>query len=463
MHLVSERPLPGEPLELEPFDWDELLSLIKERRVVPVVGRELLVMEGPDPGALLESQLAGELAAELGVRTEHLPQPLELHRVAFEYLERRRDQNRAYSRTKLLLDKLLPRPSELLLQLAAIPGFDLFLSTTVDGLLVTALDQVRYGGRRETLDLAFSPYRQVENLPPQGLPPGSSAVYRLFGRASPSRDFALTEADLLEFVHALQSDRRRPNSLFDFLRDRHLLFLGCGFPDWLARFFIRTIKDEPFVASDRARSEMVVDRRLQNDPDLILFLRHFDTKVMWKGGAAQFVPELLRRWREATPATAAPLERRHQRRMAENAVFLSYAREDRLIVQRVADALEAAGIDAWFDERALDPGADFDADIRENILRCSLFLPFISRHTEAVRESYFRAEWHYAITRAFRIARSVPFILPVAVDDVSESGPHIPLEFRERHWFRLEQGQQLPSLVDEVRRQVRRLRASQYE
>ena len=84
------------------------------------------------------------------------------------------------------------------------------------------------------------------------------------------------------------------------------------------------------------------------------------------------------------PATAVQRFLPPQREMPENAVFISYAREDLPAVQKLKTALDAAGITTWFDMDRLESGDDYDLKIRGNIARCSYFLPVcIDGTTEA--------------------------------------------------------------------------------
>jgi len=52
------------------------------------------------------------------------------------------------------------------------------------------------------------------------------------------------------------------------------------------------------------------------------------------------------------------------------AVFLSYASEDSQPVQRIADALRAAGIEVWFDKNELRGADAWDRKIRQQIRDC---------------------------------------------------------------------------------------------
>src|SRR5262249_41180073 len=123
-------------------------------------------------------------------------------------------------------------------------------------------------------------------------------VYHLLGRVSASPDYVVTEEDTLEFVSALQSESRRPNTLFDDLKSSHLLILGCNLSNWLARFFLRTTKGQKLsLQRDQGEIEVLVDASAAADHELVVFLGHFSptTRIMpWN--PREFVSELHRRW-----------------------------------------------------------------------------------------------------------------------------------------------------------------------
>jgi hypothetical protein len=442
---------------LTPFDWDEFMLFVRDRRVIPIVGRELMTVGG----ATFDTLVARALAEDLKVELKPGESPT-VSRVAAHHLEANgRRTTRLYSRLKIVVDRLNAEVPAPLRQLAQVSDFDLFVSTTFDQLLENALRLERPAA--DVSSFSFSPFATVQDLPQSWTADQRrAAVFQIFGRASPYADYALTEEDLLEFMHALQSESKRPRRLFDALREHHLLFLGCGFPDWLSRFFIRTMNNERFFDPQR-RSEFVADARLERDEALSGFLRQYDTHLYAPGDAVEFVSELHRRWtseKREQPSAARPT---NTSSMPEGAVFLSYARENQQAVRLVHDALEEQGIPVWFDERELTPGIAWDREIQENILRCSLFLPFVSRETESRVEGYFRSEWQLAIDRSRRIARSVPFIIPVSLDGTNETAPHVPSEFRQWQWAQLAGSGPNENFVSHVKQSLRRVRAPQFQ
>ena len=80
----------------------------------------------------------------------------------------------------------------------------------------------------------------------------------------------------------------------------------------------------------------------------------------------------------------------------QGAVFLSYASQDIDAAKRIRDALQAGGVEVWFDQTTLRGGDVWDTKIRRQIHECTLFVPVISRHTQERAEGYFRREWNLA-------------------------------------------------------------------
>jgi hypothetical protein len=122
-------------------------------------------------------------------------------------------------------------------------------------------------------------------------------------------------------------------------------------------------------------------------------------------------------------------------------VFLSYASEDRAAAQMLRDALPGLGLEVWYDESALHGGDAWDQKIRNQIRDCDFFMPIISAQTEARHEGYFRREWRMAVDRSHDMADDHTFLLPVVIDDTSQSGARVPEKFFAVQWSRLPGGQ----------------------
>ena len=253
----------------------------------------------------------------------------------------------------------------------------------------------------------------------------------------------------------MQSKSAAAEHLFDALRDSHLLFIGCAFPDWLSRFVLRIAKSRQ-LSLRRTEMELLVGSLANRDSDLVVFLRHFSPRTKIAScSPAEFVGELAARYTSRAADSAATranlpgeaLLRSSDARetgnagMSPGAVFLSYTHEDQAAARRLRDFLEEeAGVDVWLDTRRLEAGDDWAHKIRRNIKSCSYFMPLISAAATRRDEGYFRREWSLAVERAMDFADSAPFIIPVTIDDTDQDADGVPDRFLKSQWARLPGG-----------------------
>ncbi|MDX2185367.1 MAG: toll/interleukin-1 receptor domain-containing protein [Opitutaceae bacterium] len=465
MSLSTSSVAPG--VDASTFDddaWDDLLNYIEEKRVIPIVGPELLSVEAETGPVNLYSWLAPRLAQRLGVPNEELPHSPTLNDVVVRFLARRGRREDAYSRLRTILRESSFQPSPALRQLAEITDFDLYISTTFDTLLEDAINTARFGGQKGADSIAYAP-NKVADLACERDQLNRPTVYQLLGKLSASPTYVLSDEDTLEFMCALQSDAYCPEKLFAALAENHLLVLGGGFPDWLMRLFLRLAKRRR-LSDPRDVGEVFADRLGVSEASLVFFLRKVSSRTqVYAEGAEAFVAELHRRWRKrqglsggtVAPmvASAAPMEPRRflapAKEMPEGAVFISYTRDDLAAVQRIKSGLDAAGIVTWFDMDQLGTGDDFDRKIQRNIARCSFFVPIISDATQRRIEGYFRREWSWAIERTRGMAEGAAFILPVCIDQTSESSALVPDKFKQYHWTRMPGGEISADFVTRLR------------
>jgi hypothetical protein len=446
--------------------WVDLLENIDNNRVIPVLGSELLRFPLDGKDVSFSELLAPRLGEMLKVGVSESDAGADPVNVLIgQHLARGgRPQEVNQAIRTVLNDTKLATPGPLL-KLARIRQFKLFVTTTYDTFMEQAINEARFGGDRKAESLAYSP-NDVQDIPCEAKNLSRPTVYHLLGRISATPNYALTEEDRLEFLYSLPTGKKRPQMLFDELRQNHLLLIGNRFPDWLARFFIRLAKGDRLVAR-RESFETIADGLMQHDQNLVLFLKNFSygTQIYPGDGAVQFVDELWDRYRErfGESGEESPADRAAEQAaaMPDGAVFISYAHEDREAAEQIQYALELKGVDVWFDKRRLQAGDIFDLEIQRNIQKCSLFLPLVSAHTESRLEGYFRKEWKMAATRSLGIAEGLQFILPVVVDDTPETGVRVPEEFNKTHWSRLGGGKVTKEFADRIVQLVREYRLRQ--
>jgi hypothetical protein len=418
----------AKPLEMtDILFWDPLLELIEEGRVIPVVGRDLLVGAN---GNTLYAEVAARLAARLGLPFQPSSGD-ELNEVAYRHLAGGGSLRELYPTVKIVAGQVLkgfPIP-EILRQLARIRPLKLFVSTTFDPLLAHALNQERATGRAETQTIAYAP-NEVKDLPRDWkLDHVPGYVYHLLGALSAEPNYVVTQEDTIEFFCSLQSETRRPPLLFDELKKQSLLILGNRFGDWVSRFFMRMSKGEPL--SVPGKPDYLADSASADD-NLVLFLRLFSrgTKVYTSGNAVQFVEELYRRW-SARSGDDDVAQQPPAGQKPPGAVFLSYASEDWKAAEKLKKLLEAEGMEVFFDKDRLEGGDEWEKKIRRNIRQCSLFVPLISRNALTRERRYFRVEWNDAIEIEKMTPPGEVFLLPIVIDDTEPQHESLPARFHQ--------------------------------
>jgi len=453
--------LPAAPI-LPEREWDKLLSLMRKGELIPVIGPELMcIPRGAEPAARLYDLWGMALAEQRGIEvpTADAETPF-LYRVA-NRLSVNPDiplGDLEYDIHDVICNSTWPVPAALL-QLAEISDFPLYLTTTIDHLLETALLRDR-GEQWPAEVIAFKGGGSaVDTDLPGGFRPGPRpTIFYLFGRSCTDRDgFAATEDALIEFSWALIDQDYAPKNLYDFLRNKTLLLLGCNFPDWLDRFFIHALTRRP-----EARIVVMYVSECHMT-GLYDFLRRKKEKARppVTQSPVAFVAELHRRWRlsqgfRPPPGGGKP-----------GAVFISYAREDLAIARAIRAQLEAAYIDTWMDESGLEPGEEFKPVIRENIEKASFFLALISKSldlegTERLGRFVLR-EWKWAEDAALERHTDDCFLQPVVLDDTPPGAAFIDHPFRGlavKNWTTLVDGILPPQLIDVLKRGIRRFRTT---
>src|SRR6516165_6105971 len=444
--LQLQTPVPT----LDEDGWEDLLNYIEERRVIPIIGPELLKVDTDTGPRLLYDWLAEKLAGKLNVDVAKLPQPYTLNDVVCWFLSSRGRREETYTRLRSILREANFMPPHSLRQLAQITDFDLYVTTTFDPLLEQAINNERFGGAQSTEVIAYAPNR-VADLTTERDRLQRPVLYHLLGRLSASPTYVISDEDTLEFVCALQSEHLTPEKLFHELEHNHLLFIGSNFTNWLARLFLRMAKRHR-LSDPRDVGEVLADNHSSEDDRLVAFLQQVSVRTRIYVGAQRFVEELHNRWqaRRKPQAAVSPVPARYlppAREMPDNAVFISYAREDLPAVQQIKAGLEAARITTWFDLDRLEVGDDYDRKIQRNIMRCSYFIPVVSANTQRRLEAYFRREWSYAIDRVRNMADGALFILPVSIDATTAAEALVPDKFKALHFTQLPRGEVTPEFA----------------
>jgi hypothetical protein len=404
------------------FKWDELLGRIGRQNVIPVLGPGLYTVRTPDAGdVLLFPYLAKKFAGKTGLSTgDGSPS---FAAVVFRYLEKNPDDYLGVN--DFLVEHLKtvkPVPQGPLWKLARVKSFPLFITTTHDEFLEQVLAGVR--------DYPFSAvYYTVLDKRKHGLNPQlfqelkegkRSLVYHIYGSAVHSVTPSYTEKDILETIVSLQKDMEmEPESpFFQELKTSSLLFIGCGYDDWLFRFFIRTMTNKAYnrISDPQGRSFIGDDFETFHCGGLCDFLKAHAAEVYYSPGNTGFVDQLFQRMSQRFPGKII------EPGMFPRLVFISFHGADRGAAKRLAENLRADGISVWLDERELKPGDTVDDEISRAISRCAVFIPIVSKNAQQLQPDdgrsvkYHIREWEWGFGQ-YTQGQNPRRIMPVKIDD----------------------------------------------
>ena len=460
MNIVNAKSTTLSSFEMTEREWDKLVNLVLERCVVPVLGPELLVV--PEDGKLtpLYDLWGSTLASQTSVMRPAGIERWTIYDVANLLSQRENAGELAYDIDDVVRRRRWPIPTPLR-KLAQISDFSLYITTTVDHLMMRSMTEERQGSTVEQIKFTPRGIKSEVDLPNRFYYAAALGVYHLFGATSPTDGtFAKTEDDLIEYSWSLLDQQYAPESLYDYLQKKTVLLLGCSLPDWLGRFFVHALNGRRFQETINIYYVSVCC-----EPGLADYLNRRRAKVISSISPVEFVDRLYEKWRlladrssaDTIPGTVPPPQP-----FKAGAVFLSYASEDRAAARAIRDQLEANNIDTWMDERELaaDPGIEYQYAIRENIRHASFFVPIISRTLDRAGTSprFLWREWRLAEDAAMERRKEERYLQPLVIDDTPSGAPFVESPYRDLQWTRLRDGLLPPEFIEALNQGVRNYR-----
>jgi len=126
----------------------------------------------------------------------------------------------------------------------------------------------------------------------------------------------------------------------------------------------------------------------------------------------------------------------------DDIIFLSYAREDQDVAEKINKDLSSAGLHVWFDKESLLPGQKWKVEIKRAIRECMYFIALLSSKSVS-KKGYVQKELVEALDTLDEFPELQIFIIPVRVEDCKPS--HDKLQ--ELHWVDL-----FPSYADGIQK-----------
>lgn len=113
-------------------------------------------------------------------------------------------------------------------------------------------------------------------------------------------------------------------------------------------------------------------------------------------------------------------------------VFLSYAREDFEMAEKLYKDLTYHGINVWFDKKSLEPGKNWKIEIRKAIQNSSHFLLLLSSNS-VLKRGFYQKEIRAALEVIDELPEGQVFVIPVRLDDCEVSNEKL----KEIQWLDL--------------------------
>ena len=107
-------------------------------------------------------------------------------------------------------------------------------------------------------------------------------------------------------------------------------------------------------------------------------------------------------------------------------IFLIHAHSDRETVRKLYQRLVSDGLNVWFDAERLQPGQDWQNEIRDALLKCDVVIVCLSKAFDK-QHGYRHEELKLALEKANFLPNDEVFIIPVRLEkcDMPESLRHL--------------------------------------
>lgn len=421
----------------EQSDWDELLDFISDRQLTPIIGKELYKFKENDNLIPIDEYLSKQLLESNNIAG----QPAVTLSKAVNYLlNEKKVKPMDIGRKLKSMVKEINFEFPLLTEFLSITGLNYYINTTVyNNLLEHKLSDVR---KQQVTSINFSinePFSDCNDLEKLDEP----FVFNVFGSLLNTVDPALSEEDMLEYTGYFKEKMKNATNIINALKNKNLLFIGCSFPDWMVRFILRLLSNEPMHDWGSKRTIMIVNdnsdlRKVQYD-----FLKNYDV-ITYEGNTADFVQELGRQWKQKNPLT-----------VKNKMIFLSYTVKDKDAVEALKKAIEEiSNVTCWYDNREIIPGDDFKTEIAKNIKSADLFIPLISSNSLMHKDGYVQLEWITADNvNTFRKidGNTGKYLMPVVIDDTNPYDTNVPKYFSELSIGKVPQGNPGQEFIKQVR------------
>lgn len=426
--------------KLDERGWKRLISAISNQEVVPIIGKELLKVNGEPLLTYINKQVCNNLVIDYqeGMTVDQIVDNIEME-LGDGKEKYCKELTKIFAKTDIQIPESIKR-------LIDTGRFPMLLTTSYTPVLEKYLKRIN---PQKWESFAYDTTSKAD-IPSSSL--DKNILYYIFGRVGVKGTFVVDEEDLLSFLHFWHDESTRPKELCQYLSNKYLLVIGCDYPDWLFRFMWYSMNNN---FKELKKGQLVIsNKKVMEDVELQSFLRRI--KAYYDNDIDEFVLELCKRCKEIEPVKIQddndiPGQTQSSTKMD---FFISYAHEDYETANKIATIIQNLGATVWFDKNELRPGDNFPNEIKDNIEECKRFMPILSLNAAQKTRGFFRKEWAKALEEAeFRLGS--PYITPIVIDNVDMKHQGFPKVFNDTVHV-LQYGDDIEGKLKELIRDIRR-------
>lgn len=387
---------------------NNIILQIQKRKVIPIIGYDLLLDEFEEDTSedflnrLIKMHAAAEMQT-MKIKNEKTGYELinSYYHSLLDFEPFKQELSKTIQENRINL-MLIPDSYR---KLVCIKNLKFFINATFTNSLELALNSFRASGKNEidikdsykVLNYQFSEPMDLSDPAPEKnfeITFSKPIIYNLFSTHDDERGaYVLTDTDYIELMYDLirNTDGKFKN-LLTYFKEGYLLFLGCNFPDWFFRFFIRLcVGEKNLTESSPITRKAVIDSLNNNDSSRSVFMGHYKIQTL-DVDCNQLINEIYKKLLNE-PGSPGLVGNKGIKK-----VFISYCRNDEQVANDIAVQFEERYIE-YFKDNAVNnllEGEGLSNKITEAIDNCLIFLVIISANIEN-STPYIWLELQYAI------------------------------------------------------------------
>ena len=388
---------------------DLLINFIEQKKLTPVLGKELYKYSGKDDLLPIEDLLSAKLLEMHDSADQLLPSLT----ATINYLIKEKEQDKDFIVQDLLsIIQKNPLQLPLLTEFLKVDGLNYYINTIIySNYLESSIEMIR---KKKPAYIDFSLKAEKNSDSGDSEKYQDPFIFNVFGSLQNTIDPALSEEDMMEFVGSFKERLEKFNCLniINTLKNRPLLFIGCAFPDWMVRFFLRLLSMSPMNEWANRKIFVVND---STEKIHLNFLKKYKV-IQFDMNTGDFINELVERWQSKNPQKISPKK-----------IFLSYSSADQEAAETLKSKIEAIGnIECWYDNEKLNAGDEYEPKIYDNLQNADLCIPLISANSLNFVNSFVQQEWVTAYNKS--IVKK-DFLMPVIIDETTRRDEKITRYF----------------------------------